>query len=173
MLCFYLWKASIWCHRHGFRLGARFFKTLTFFGWGALLEPEAELEGHVNFSHRGLGVTVHGTTTIGDWAQIYQHVMIGSNNDKDAPVRHGVRIGRGVVLGAYAIVMCPMGRSITIGDRAVIGAGAIVTDDVPPGGLVLPEPSKIVGIRKDMRDQDGTAPTAPATAAPPRGDLQS
>jgi serine O-acetyltransferase len=133
----------MWCHRYGLRVGAQFFKTLNFLLFGAILEPEVELEGHVNLSHRGLGVVVHGTTRIGDWAQIWQYVTIAANDDKVN--RHvGVRIGRGVVIGAHAIVMCPKGRTLTIGDEAVIAAGAIVVDDVPAGAVVLPQPSRII-----------------------------
>jgi serine O-acetyltransferase len=133
----------MWCHRHGFRLGARFCKTLIFVLFGAILEPEVELEGHVNLSHRGLGVVIHGSTKIGAWAQIWQYATIATNDDKVNP-GVGVRIGRGAVIGAHAIVMCPKGRTLTIGEEAVIGAGAIVVDDVPAGALVLPEPSRIV-----------------------------
>ncbi len=143
MIALWLWRRSIWCHRQGFRLGARFFKTLNFLLFGAILEPEVELEGHVNLSHRGLGVVVHGATRIGDWAQIWQYATIATNDDK-VNRQFGVRIGRGVVIGAHAIVMCPAGRTLTIGDEAVIAAGAIVVDDVPAGAVVLPEPSRIL-----------------------------
>lgn len=133
----------MWCHRHGLHLGAQFFKALNFLVFGAILAPEVVLEGHVNFAHRGLGVVIHGSTEIGDWAQIWQYATIAATDDKLTP-GIGVRIGRGAVIGAHAIVMCPKGRTLSIGEEAVIGAGAIVVDDVPPGALVLPEPSRII-----------------------------
>jgi serine O-acetyltransferase len=139
-----LWKMSMWCHRHGHRRAARLFKTLIFLGFGALLEPEVRLEGHVNFAHRGLGVVIHGTTVIGDWVQIWQYVTVASNNDKDTDPHTGVRIGPRAVIGAHSLILCPSGRTLTIGEEAVIGAGAIVVDDVPAGATVLPEPSRIV-----------------------------
>jgi serine O-acetyltransferase len=142
MLALKLWRASIWCHRRGFRIGARFFKTLLFVGWGSILEPEVTLEGHVNFAHRGLGVVIHGTTVLGDWVQIWQYVTIASNNDKESGF--GVRVGQGAVLGAHCLVMCPADRNLTIGKEAVIGAGAIVVDDVPDGGIVLPPPGRLI-----------------------------
>jgi serine O-acetyltransferase len=144
MIAFRLWKLSIWCHRHGHRLAARFLKTLIFLGFGALLEPEVQLEGHVNFAHRGLGVTIHGSTVLGDWVQIWQYATIASNNDKTTYAHTGVRVGRGAVIGAHAIVICPRGRTLTIGEEAVIAAGAIVVGDVPAGAFVRPEPSRIV-----------------------------
>ena len=144
MLALRLWKMSMWCHRRGYRRAARLLKTLIFLGFGALLEPEVRLEGHVNFAHRGLGVVVHGTTVLGDWVQIWQYVTIASNNDKEVAPDTGVRIRRGAVIGAHAVIMCSRGRTLTIGEDAVIGAGAIVVDDVPAGATVLPEPSRII-----------------------------
>jgi serine O-acetyltransferase len=143
VLALKLWRASMWCHRHGFRLGARCFKTIIFLVFGAMLEPEVELEGHVNFAHGGLGVVVHGSTVLGDWVQIWQYATIASQTDKTDGAT-GVRVGRGVVIGAHAIVMCPRDRTLTIGDEAVIGAGAIVVDDVPAGATVLPQRSRVV-----------------------------
>lgn len=143
MLALSLWRMSMWFHRRGFRIGARLCKTVIFVVWGAILEPEVRLEGHVNFAHRGLGVVIHGTTVLGDWVQIWQYATIASNNSKDSAASTGVRIGRGAVIGAHAIIMCPRGRTLTIGEGAVIGAGAIVVDDVPAGALVLPEPSRV------------------------------
>ena len=143
MIALKLWRASMWCHRRGLRLPARLIKSLLFLCFGALLEPEVELEGHVNFAHRGLGVVIHGSTTLGDWVQIWQYVTIASNNDKADRASTGVRVGREVVIGAHAIVMCPTGRTLTIGDGAIIGAGAIVVDDIPAGAVVLPEPSRV------------------------------
>jgi serine O-acetyltransferase len=133
----------MWCQRHGLRYPALFFKAIIFVVFGATLEPEVVLEGHVNFAHRGLGVIIHGSTRIGDWVQIWQYTTIASNDEKRVPGT-GVRIGRGAVIGAHSIIMCPKGRTSTIGERAVIAAGAIVVDDVPAGAMVLPQPSRIV-----------------------------
>lgn len=144
VLALRLWKLSMWCHRHGFGPGARLCKTLIFLVFGAILEPEVRLEGHVNFAHRGLGVVIHGTTVLGDWVQIWQYATIASSNDKQAPGDTGVRVGRGAVIGAHAIIICPYGRTLTIGEEAVIGAGAIVVDDVPPAAVVRVEPSPVI-----------------------------
>jgi len=134
----------MWCHQHGHRRSARVLKTIIFLVFGALLEPEVRIEGHVNFAHRGLGVVIHGTTVLGDWVQIWQYVTIASRNDKEDDMQTGVRVERGAVIGAHALILCPPGRTLTIGEEAVIGAGAIVVGDVPAGAVVIPEPSRIV-----------------------------
>jgi serine O-acetyltransferase len=144
VIAFRLWKMSMWCQRHGHRRAARLLKAIIFLVFGALLEPEVRIEGHVNFAHRGLGVVIHGTTVLGDWVQIWQYATIASNNDKESAMDTGVRVGRGAVIGAHALILCPTGRTLTIGEEAVIGAGAIVVSDVPAGAVVIPEPSRII-----------------------------
>jgi serine O-acetyltransferase len=153
VLALQLWKMSMWCHRRGLRLGARLIKTMIFLVFGAILEPEVRLEGHVNFAHRGLGVVIHGSTVLGDWVQIWQYATIASSNDKRDAVDTGVRVGRGVVIGAHAIIMCPAGRTLTIGEEAVIGAGAFVVDDVPPAAVVLAKPSPMIVDRKNAESR--------------------
>jgi serine O-acetyltransferase len=148
-MAFRLWKMSMWCHQHGHRHAARLLKTVIFLIFGALLEPEVRIEGHVNFAHRGLGVVIHGSTVLGDWVQIWQYVTIASNNDKETAAHTGVRVGRGAVIGAHALILCPSGRTVTIGDEAMIGAGAIVVGDVPAGAVVMPEPSRIIPRRPE------------------------
>lgn len=54
-----------------------------------------------------------------------------------------IRIGRGVFIGARAIVL----KGVTIGDRAVIGAGAVVTKDVPAHGVAAGNPAKVISPR--------------------------
>jgi UDP-2-acetamido-3-amino-2,3-dideoxy-glucuronate N-acetyltransferase len=51
------------------------------------------------------------------------------------------RICMGASLGAGAVIL----PGITIGAWAMVGAGAIVTADVPPHGLVIGTPARLVG----------------------------
>jgi len=54
-----------------------------------------------------------------------------------------VKIGRGVFIGARAIVL----KGVTIGDRAVVGAGAVVTRDVPANQLAVGNPAQAQPLR--------------------------
>jgi acetyltransferase-like isoleucine patch superfamily enzyme len=62
-------------------------------------------------------------------------------NDDFAAGARPVRIGKGVFVGTRAIVL----KGVTIGDRARVGAGAVVTRDVPPGGVVVGNPARLIG----------------------------
>jgi len=50
-----------------------------------------------------------------------------------------IKIGRGVFIGARAIVL----KGVTIGDRAVIGAAAVITKDVPAGHVAAGNPARV------------------------------
>jgi len=50
-----------------------------------------------------------------------------------------VKIGRGVFIGARAIIL----KGVTIGDRAIIGAGAVVTKDVPERSIAAGNPARV------------------------------
>lgn len=61
---------------------------------------------------------------------------------------HGARpihIGRGVFIGARAIVL----KGVTIGERAVVGAGAVVTKPVPPRHFAVGNPARMIPIPDD------------------------
>lgn len=50
-------------------------------------------------------------------------------------------VKKGASIGANATIIC----GVTIGEYAMVGAGAVVTKDVPPHGLVVGNPAKLVG----------------------------
>lgn len=59
---------------------------------------------------------------------------------QDAVTRGGVTIGNDVWIGARAIIL----SGVTIGHGAVIGAGAVVSRDVPPYGIAVGNPARVV-----------------------------
>ncbi len=92
----------------------------------------------------GLRIEVGGGTIFGAGAVVLDndfHYPIGEwgwGTDSSRGARP-VRIGRGVFVGARAIIL----KGVTVGDRAVIGAGAVVVHDVPPGALAVGNPAII------------------------------
>lgn len=52
------------------------------------------------------------------------------------------RVCRGASIGSGAAIVC----GVTIGERAMIGAGAVVTKDVPSGGVVVGVPGRVIRV---------------------------
>lgn len=50
-------------------------------------------------------------------------------------------VEKGASIGANATILC----GIRIGSYALIGAGAVVTEDVPPHGLLVGNPARLIG----------------------------
>ena len=85
----------------------------------------------------GLGFVVGETTVIGEDVSIWHGVTLGSTLKENSPQRHP-RIGRGVTIGADAIVL----GGVELGENSVVAAGAIVLADVPAGTTVAGVPAK-------------------------------
>ena len=67
------------------------------------------------------------------------------HDPRSAPVALPKLVGRGVWIGARAVIM-PSCRSI--GDGAIVGAGAIVVKDVPAGAIVAGNPARPIAKTK-------------------------
>lgn len=63
----------------------------------------------------------------------------------DVASRGDVTIGHDVWVGQNALIL----SGVSIGTGAIVGAGAVVTKDVPPYGIAVGTPAKIVGYRFD------------------------
>lgn len=85
----------------------------------------------------GLGFVVGETAIIGDDVSIWHGVTLGSTLKDNSPQRHP-RIGRGVTIGADAIVL----GGVELGENSVVAAGAIVLADVAAGTTVAGVPAK-------------------------------
>ena len=105
--------------------------------------------------------TSSGEITIGEFSFTGHNVSIitGTHNgdtfleERQAhfPVSGGdVLIGRGVWIGSNAVILGPS----EIGDHAIIGAGCVVTagSKVPPGGVVVGVPGRVIRILENLPD---------------------
>lgn len=85
--------------------------------------------------HHGTGLVVNPNSIIGNNVVLRHAVTIGNRGTSDAcPV-----IGDNVEIGAGAMILGP----ITIGHGASIGAMSLVLTDVPDGGRVRAEASRV------------------------------
>ena len=113
------------------------------------MEPGAELTlgRNVGLSSTvlcaGLSIQIGENTLLGAGAMVIDndfHVRNGEFDWRDDCRQNAraIRIGRGVFVGARAIVL----KGVTIGDGAVVGAGAVVTKDVPAGHVAAGNPAR-------------------------------
>jgi acetyltransferase-like isoleucine patch superfamily enzyme len=98
--------------------------------------------------------------SIGDHVDIASQVLIynsehGLNDPTFKAIEEPVEIGNYVFIGPRAIIL----PGVKIGKGAVVGANAVVTKDVPDYATVAGVPAKIIGERKnkDLRYRLGRA----------------
>jgi serine O-acetyltransferase len=96
----------------------------------------AQLGGGLLLPHPH-AIVIHPAAVVGPNCLIFQGVTIGTDDNKHAP-----RIGGHVDIGAGASVL----GHITIGDHAKIGANAVVLCDVPPYGVAVGVPAKVISV---------------------------
>lgn len=94
---------------------------------------DIELGEGINFTHT-LGTVIGGTSKVGARVKFMGNNTIGTAKDNGCPV-----IEDDVVIGCGARVLGP----VRIGKGAVIGANAVVLSDVPPGAIATGIPAKI------------------------------
>jgi acetyltransferase-like isoleucine patch superfamily enzyme len=124
-------------------------------GRGAYFETEESgsirVGSHVRIN-AGCVIVSHAAITIGSDCLIGEYVSI---RDADHGVDPGsairsqphrsdpIRIGDNVWIGRGAVIL----RGLTIGSGAVIGANSVVTRDVPPMGIVVGAPARLLRMR--------------------------
>ncbi|MBI4004260.1 MAG: acyltransferase [Candidatus Omnitrophica bacterium] len=92
---------------------------------------------------------------IGDGVRIGPHVYLGSSNrgfeDPNTPILDQEKSEQGIVIeddvwvGAHVVVL----DGVRIGRGSVIGAGAIVTRDIPPLSIAVGNPARVIRQRGD------------------------
>ena len=102
----------------------------------------SQLDGEV---HVGENVNIQSMVYLPHLTWIDDNVFIGPNvivtNDRYPVSKRlsGVRIGRGAVIGAGAVLIA----GIEVGENSVIAAGSIVTKDVPANSMVMGAPARV------------------------------
>lgn len=81
------------------------------------------------------GTVIGGDARVGDRVQFMGNNTVGTSKDNGYPT-----IGDDVTVGVGARILGP----VRIGDGAVIGANAVVLIDVPPGGVAVGVPARLV-----------------------------
>ncbi|WP_194765026.1 acyltransferase [Microbacterium sp. UFMG61] len=159
-LCFVSELASV--DHEALRLGDR-----TYIAAGAYLT--GELVAGVDCSINPYAV-IRGRVTLGDAVRIGAHTSIlGFNHSMEpgTPVfrqpltTRGIVIGDDVWIGSHAVIL----DGVTVGSHSVNAAGAVVTKDVPAGGIVPGNPARF--LRWRVEPDDAAAPASRSSISGP------
>lgn len=141
-LSFY--RLGNWCHRHHVPLVPTVMKACTRLLFCAHVPCEASIGKGTMLGYSGLGSVVHQRAVIGSNVMIGSHATIGGRSHfEGVPV-----IEDDVFIGAGACVLGP----VRVGRGAVIGANAVVIEDVPARSVVAGVPARVIRSEVDSRD---------------------
>jgi len=143
-------RTSVWdsVHiRHGARIGSDcIIGEKTYIAYDVVIGNFCKLNANVYVC---AGVTVeayvmlsaHVVFTNDRFPRAFDRTLDGlATSDPTEETLH-TRVCRGVTIGANATV----GPGLTLGEFAMVGMGSVVTRDVPPNGLVIGSPARLVG----------------------------
>ncbi|MEM2904250.1 MAG: DapH/DapD/GlmU-related protein [Candidatus Bathyarchaeia archaeon] len=104
-------------------------------GEGSRVGTSTIVDGNVTI---GAHVNIQSSCYLPPGSVVDEDVFLGPCvallNDRFPPSKRllGVRIRRGAIIGARAVLM----PGVTVGENSVVAAGALVTEDVPPNTVV-------------------------------------
>lgn len=123
-------------HRRGVPLAPRLLDHLIFLLFNSVIHHSTQIGQDTRCAYRGMSVLIHKQARIGRDVMIGPHVVIGGRSgQRGLPI-----IEDHAYIGANA---CVLGE-IRIGRGAVVGAGAVVIDDVAPGAVVVGSPARAI-----------------------------
>jgi serine O-acetyltransferase len=133
-----IYRLARWLLLHRVPLLPMLLKALNRVLWAVVLPPSAELGPGVLLGYQGLGTVIHRRARIGARVNIGSGVTIGGRSGhQQVPV-----IEDDVLIGSGAKILGP----VRIGRGASIGANAVVLADVPPGGVAVGVPARVVRV---------------------------
>jgi serine O-acetyltransferase len=136
---------SHWLWNHHVPLLPRLLSLFNRVVFATQLPAQTRLGKGVRLNYSGLGTVLHARAVIGNRVEIGPGVVVGGrSNIWEVPV-----IEDDVQIGVGAKVLGP----VRVGRGAVIGAGAVVLHDVPAGAVVVGIPARVLRIGARSRDE--------------------
>ena len=148
-------KVSRWLYRSRLKTPSRIVDGVIRVLFAARIPAQASIDPTVHFSHNALAVVVTRGAQIGPRCMIGMHVLLGSR----WPIAGGPILEEDVVVHAGAKIIGP----VRIGRGSVIGANAVVLCDIPPFSLAVGVPAVIKKTAinvEDYRSEDQAADAA-------------
>ena len=137
-----LWLLSIALQKRGHRRLARWVRNVNSALYHNSLPPGATVSPDIFLGHHALGTVIHTNVVIGRRVKIWHNVTIAVRAEAKSPYK--IIIEDGVRIGANSVIISPNRGDLRIGRDARIGAGAVVTRDVPAGGVVVSRHSELL-----------------------------
>ena len=141
-----IWYLSCRAYKRGNIPLATALKALNYMLYHSVLCYQCEVEDDIYLVHGAMGSLVHPNVTIGKRVRFFHHVTLSSETLPGSVPR--IVIEDDCVIGAHSIILGNDRDGVRIGRGAVIGAGAIVVRDVPPGATMVPMPARAVKSEK-------------------------
>ncbi len=134
------------------KLLGRMISQLSRFLTGIEIHPAAKI-GKNFFIDHGMGVVIGETAEIGDNVTIYHGVTLGGimpavKSSEQVGVKRHPTLEDDVIVGSGAQILGP----IIIKSCARIGSNAVVTKDVPKGGIMVGIPAKNIQSKSKKTD---------------------
>jgi serine O-acetyltransferase len=129
-----LQRTSHFLHGRGVPVLPKLLKRVVLHLYGSVLDPATDLPRSTQLGYGGLGIVVHAEARIGERVLISHGVTIGGRaGHAGVPV-----IEDDVRIGAGAVILGP----VRIGRGALVGANAVVLHDVRPYAVVGGVPAR-------------------------------
>ena len=121
---------------------------------GIEIHPAAKIGKHLFIDH-GMGVVIGETAEIGDNVTLYHGVTLGGvspaiKSKEQRGIKRHPTIENDVIIGSGAQILGP----VIVKNCARIGSNAVVTKDVPKGGIMVGIPAK--NLKASSKKTDST-----------------
>ena len=113
--------------------------------WGIEIPWNTDIGHSLQLQH-GHGLVINHEATIGHNCVLRHTTTIGNKKNADGSYSAAPIIGNYVDIGCHVVILGP----VKIGDRSVIGAGSVVLKDVPPGGVVVGNPARLIRVVEEV-----------------------
>ena len=148
----FMHKISRFFHLAGFELLARIISQVTRFFTGVEIHPGAKIGKNLFIDH-GMGVVIGETAEIGDNVTLYHGVTLGGvspavKSAEQVGIKRHPTLLNDVIVGSGAQILGP----VVVQDCARIGSNAVVTKDVPKGGIMVGIPAKNINTGRKKSD---------------------